>query len=117
MEHFQCIWTPESSGADAALALGWDTTSRNAFDGLDLTGFDLRNTRFENCTFPMHLGGREDDRRPLARRSVRTLCTLPGLRWSTLDTLVLDFTLVDCRAPDGDWGKWTCKASNSRTPT
>ena len=43
-------------------------------------------------------------------------CTLPGLRWSTLDTTMIHLTLIDCRAPRGDWGKWTSKASNSRPP-
>jgi len=107
MEHYQCAWTPESSGADALPAGPWvgHHFEECTFDGLDLTGFDLRNTRFEHCTFrkctlaDVRLTG-------VRLHGVRfEHCTLPNLRWSTLDTLVLDFTLVDCRAPLGDWGE------------
>ena len=75
------------------------------FDGIDLTGMDCRNARFENCTF--HRSTLADARlRGVRLHGVRfEQCTLPGLRWSTLDTLTLDFTLIDCRAPLGDWGE------------
>jgi len=107
MEHYQCAWTPESSGADALPAGPWvgHHFEECTFDGLDLTGFDLRKTRFENCTF------RKCTLADVRLTSVRLHgvrfehCALPSLRWSTLDTLVLDFTLVDCRAPMGDWGE------------
>ena len=71
--------------------------------GLDLTGFDLRNTRRE-LHLSMHLGGREDDRRPLARGSVRTLYTA-CLRWSTRTPS--SSTSPWIAGPDGDWEKWT----------
>ena len=107
MEHYQCAWTPESSGADALPAGPWVGHHFEActFDDLDLTGFDLRNTRFENCTF------RKCTLADVRLTGVRLHgvhfehCTLPRLRWSTLDTLVLDFTLVDCRAPHGRLGR------------
>ena len=104
MEHYQCAWTLESSGVDALPTGPWvgHHFEECTFDGLDLTGLDLRNTRFENCTF--HKCTLADVRLTGVRlHGVRfEHCTLPSLRWSTLDTLVLDFTLVDCRAPMGD---------------
>lgn len=107
MEHYQSHWSAESSGPNALPAGPWvgHHFEECTFEGLDLTGYDLRNVRFEQCVF-----------RNCTLESVRLTgtrlhgvrfenCAMPGLRWSTLDTLVLDFTLVDCRAPLGDWGE------------
>ena len=107
MEHYQCHWTPSSSGDQALPAGPWTGYhfEECEFERLDLSGQDLRNTRFENCVFRQCL--LQDVRLTGTRlHGVRfEQCTLPGLRWSTLDTLVLDFTLVECRAPLGDWGE------------
>ena len=107
MEHYQCIWTPESSGADAVPAGPWvgHHFEECEFHGLDLTGFDCRDTRIENCTFQ---GCTLQDVRLTGARMHGVHfkgCTLPGLRWSTLDTTMIQLTLVDCRAPRGDWGE------------
>lgn len=105
MEHFQCHWTPSSSGAGKLPSGPWmgHHFEECTFDGLDLTGFDFRNARFENCTFR---GCTLEEVRMTGVRlhGVRfEQCNMPGLRWSTMDALMVNFHLVDCRAPLGDW--------------
>jgi len=105
MEHYKHHWTPESSGSNALPAGPWigHHFEECTFEGLDLSSWDCRDTRFENCTFRSCTLA--DVRLTGARfHDVRfESCTLAGLRWSTLETTVLSLTLIDCRAPLGDW--------------
>ncbi len=117
MEHFQCHWTSEPGGPVPLPTGPWvgHHFEECEFEGLDLTGFDCRNARFEKCTFR---GCILENIRLTGTRlhGVRfEKCSLPGLRWSTLDTTMVDFTMVDCRAPLGDWEEMDLQGVQFRT--
>ena len=53
MEHYQSHWSADSSGPNALPAGPWagHHFEECTFEGLDLTGYDFRNVRFEQCVF------------------------------------------------------------------
>lgn len=107
MEHHQIHWSGSATtaGQDPLPNGPWGGHhfEECTFEGLDLSGRDWRQARFQRCTF-LHCKLDEIRLTDTGWQEVEfRSCSMVKLRWSSLRSFLLEFKLIECQATLGDW--------------